>query len=258
MGSIFATRKSSTLDVGRGTGLLKQNAGVLAVYATDYLVGDPRAELSARRLKELPTFRLAHSILNSKVIYHPDVSVYNIDRLGVADFDVILFCGVYYHLKNPLLALAKLRQVIKDEGIIIVEGAIVDGPQEAYARFYYRELLGDDPSNWWVPTISCLRQWIECSFFEPVSEHGPAYPWSRPVTLFRSQEPSTDLISSDRSTARGVQDRVETIARHAITAKAVRRKDPSTFSPTRKWPITGLNHRLGLSGLEKNPRFCVS
>ena len=172
----------------------------------------------------------------------------------MADFDVILFYGVYYHLKNPLLALAKLRQVIKDEGIIIVEGAIVDGPQEAYARFYYRELLGDDPSNWWVPTISCLRQWIECSFYEPASEHGPAYPWSRPVTLFHSREPSTDLISSDRSQwvfKIGLRrSRVKLLQQKRFAVKTL-----DTFSPTRRWPITGLNHRLGLSGLEKIPVF---
>src|SRR5207342_362992 len=100
-----------------------------------------------------------------------------------------LFCGVYYHLKHPLLALAKLRQVTKDGGIIIVEGAIVDGLQEASARFYYHELLGDDPSNWWVPTLPCLRQCVECSFFEIIGEQGPAYQSSRTVTLFPERKP---------------------------------------------------------------------
>jgi tRNA (mo5U34)-methyltransferase len=240
-------RNKKILDIGCWEGhwsFEAERRGAAEVYATDYLVGDPRAEFSERGLKELPTFRLAHSILNSKVSYHPDVSVYHIDRLGVADFDVILFCGVYYHLKNPLLALAKLRQVMKDDGIIIVEGAIVDGPKEASARFYYRELLGDDPSNWWVPTISCLRQWIECSFFEPVSEHGPAYPWNRTVTLFRGQASGGGLIPSNLSTPEDVQSGSETIARYAVTAKAVRRKDPRYIFP---------DEELANYGVESSP-----
>jgi tRNA (mo5U34)-methyltransferase len=99
------------LDVGCWEGHWSfevERRGASEVYATDYLVGDPRAELSELGLKELPTFRLAHAILGSgsKVSYHPNVSVYHINELGVTDFDVVLFCGVYYHLKHPLLALS--------------------------------------------------------------------------------------------------------------------------------------------------------
>jgi tRNA (mo5U34)-methyltransferase len=227
-------RNKKVLDVGCWEGHWSfevERRGAAAVYATDYLVGDPRAEVSERGIKELPTFRLAHEILGSKVSYHPDVSVYNIGKLGVAEFDVVLFCGVYYHLKHPLLALAKLRRVMKDDGIIIVEGAVVEGPQEASARFYYSELLGDDASNWWVPTLPCLRQWIECSFFEPISEHGPAYPWDRTVTLFAGQNPNSGLATTGVSAPDDGRSRTETIARYAITARAVRRKDSRYMFP---------------------------
>jgi tRNA (mo5U34)-methyltransferase len=227
-------RNKKVLDVGCWEGHWSfevERRGAAEVYATDYLVGDPRAELSERGLKELPTFRLAHTILGSKVSYHPDVSVYQIDKLGVAEFDVVLFCGVYYHLKHPLLALAKLRRVIKDDGIIIVEGAVVEGPQEASARFYYSELLGDDASNWWVPTLHCLRQWIECSFFDPISEHGPAYPWNRTVSLFADRKAGHELATPVVSDPKNDQGGTETIARYAITARAVRRKDPRYMFP---------------------------
>jgi tRNA (mo5U34)-methyltransferase len=223
-------RNKKVLDVGCWEGHWSfevERRGASEVYATDYLVGDPRAELSERGLKELPTFRLAHTILESKVSYHPDVSVYHIDKLGVAELDVVLFCGVYYHLKHPLLALAKLRQVMKDDGIIIVEGAVVEGPREASARFYYHELLGDDPSNWWVPTLPCLRQWVECSFFEIIGEHGPAYQSSRTVTLFPGREPSRGLTPD----AKDGEIKTEVIARYAITARAVRRKDSKYALP---------------------------
>ena len=70
--------------------------------ATDYLVGDPRAELSERGLKEVTNLSVGVPDSGSTVRYHPNVSVYNINTLGVTDFDVILFCGVYYHLRHPL------------------------------------------------------------------------------------------------------------------------------------------------------------
>jgi tRNA (mo5U34)-methyltransferase len=227
-------RNKKVLDVGCWEGHWSfevERRGAAEVYATDYLLGDPRAEVSERGLKELPTFRLAHAILGSKVSYHPNVSVYHIDKLGIGDFDVVLFCGVYYHLKHPLLALAKLRNVMRDDGIIIIEGAVVDGPQEAFARFYYHELLGDDASNWWVPTPSCLRQWIECSFFDPISEYGPAYSWSRTLTTFAGQKPSRGLATSAASASKDGQSGTETIARYAIVARAVRRKDPRYMFP---------------------------
>jgi tRNA (mo5U34)-methyltransferase len=220
-------RGKKVLDVGCWEGQWSfevERRGAAEVYAIDYLVGDPRAEVSERGLKELPTFRLAHKILGSKVSYHPNVSVYQIDKLGVRDFDVVLFCGVYYHLKNPLLGLAKLRQVMRDGGIMIVEGAVVDGPGQASARFYYHEVLRDDASNWWVPTVPCLRQWIECSFLEPVDEYGPVSHSARSITLFPAKRPSQPATMTDMPSAQG-EGLTETIGRYAITAKAVRRTD---------------------------------
>lgn len=221
------------LDVGCWEGQWSfevERRGAAEVYATDYLVGDPRAEISEWGLKELPTFRLAHKILGSKVSYHPNVSVYQIDKLGVRDFDIILFCGVYYHLKNPLLALAKLRQVMKVGGLIIVEGAVVDGAEEASARFYYHEVLGDDASNWWVPTVPCLRQWIECSFLEPIDEYGPVYHSTRSITLFPGKRQIPPVTATDTPNARD-EGRTETIGRYVITAKAVSRTDRKYVLP---------------------------
>ena len=34
----------------------------------------------------------------------------DVRSLAVDDFDVVVFSGVYYHLKHPLLALAVLRR----------------------------------------------------------------------------------------------------------------------------------------------------
>jgi len=109
------------LDIGCWEGVWSFEAekrGAAEVYATDYLQGEWWVQAQQR-------FWLAHKILGSAVKYFPKVSVYDVQQLGVQDFDVVIFCGVYYHLKNPLLALARLRQVMRDGGIIIVEGPVI-------------------------------------------------------------------------------------------------------------------------------------
>jgi tRNA (mo5U34)-methyltransferase len=172
-------RGKKVLDIGCWDGLWSFEAekrGAAAVYATD--------DISQRSFAEQPTFALAHEVLNSKVRYFPNVSVYDIRSLGVNDFDVVLFSGVYYHLKHPLHALASLRQVMVTAGTIIVEGPIIDNVRDSFASFYYHDLYADDVSNWWVPTLRCLREWIECSYFE--IEHERMIPaTSQPGRLLR-------------------------------------------------------------------------
>jgi len=220
-------RGKKVLDVGCYEGhwsFEAEKRGAQVVAATDYLVGDPRAQPGENGVKELPTFRLAHRIRGSRVRYHPDVSVYDVARLGERDFDVVIFCGVYYHLKNPLLALSRLRRVIRDEGTIVVEGPVIDGPQEVFARFFYREALFDDYSNWWVPTLPCLLQWVECSYFEPIALSAGDGHLGRTATLFGHDARGASVPASARGPA-------ERVCRHTLTARAVRRRDPRYVLP---------------------------
>src|SRR3954451_15720527 len=96
------------LDIGCWDGLWSFEAerrGASEVYATDLL---------SQRSFKLPTFELAHRSLNSRVKYFPNQPVTGIEKLGVHDFDVVIFAGVYYHLKDPLRALTALRRVMKE------------------------------------------------------------------------------------------------------------------------------------------------
>ena len=197
------------LDVGCWDGLWSFEAerrGAREVYATD---------LVSQRWGSDRTFLLAREALQSKVSYHPHVSAYDVTDLGITDFDIVLFAGVYYHLKDPLRALARLRTIMRTGGTLLVEGEILCGA-EAYARFFYRSRLANDPSNWWVPTVPCLREWVECSYFDIINEYGDAQSpsasrrWLRSV-LHRRREP--------------------TFRRHALLARAVCRVDPSYIYP---------------------------
>jgi tRNA (mo5U34)-methyltransferase len=159
----FANKK--VLDVGCWDGLYSFEAerrGASEVYAIDLT--------SQRDFDGQPTFQIAHAALKSSVLYYPSLSVYDVERLDINDFDVVIFTGVYYHLKDPLRALTCLRRVLREGGLLLVEGAILDEPG-CFARFFYRESFCGDSSNWWVPTIECLRQWVTCSFFKIVAEY---------------------------------------------------------------------------------------
>ncbi len=202
-------RGKKVLDIGCWDGLWSFEAerrGAAAVYATD--------SISQRPHCEQPTFALAHQILESRVRYYPDLSVYRVPELGVRDFDVVLFCGVYYHLKDPLLALARLRQVMKDGAVLIVEGEVVHKRSRNAAEFFYRDDYHGDRSTWWIPTIRCLREWIQCSYFEIEAEFNVA---------------DKVLPSGIRAAARAVLKRVLRLkprySRCLFIARAVRRRD---------------------------------
>jgi tRNA (mo5U34)-methyltransferase len=202
------------LDIGCWDGLWTFEAerrGAAEVYATDCL--------SQRPLQDQPTFELAHRIRNSQAKYFPHLPVCEVQQLGVRDFDIVLFCGIYYHLKDPLLAMARLRQVMREGGILIVEGVAIRNERDCYARFFYHDRHGGDASNWWAPTIACLREWIECSCFEVVGQHF---------------EPS---LPPANSKFKGFVRRLlcwsatETMCRAVLTARAVTREDGNYLYP---------------------------
>jgi tRNA (mo5U34)-methyltransferase len=113
-------------------------------------------------------FFLAHEVLNSGAeFYH--MSVYDLcpDTFGL--FDIVFFFGVYYHLKNPLLALERIASVTREYAII--ESHIEDlqcAGGNGFSRFYEFNELNNDPSNWWGPNINCLLQTTRAAGFPHV------------------------------------------------------------------------------------------
>lgn len=193
------------LDIGSWDGLWAFEAekrGASEVYATDCI---------SQRWGTASTFDLAHKALHSKSHYDPNISVYDIERLGVHEFNVVIFCGIYYHLRDPLQAFSRLRQVMAEGGLIIVEGDVIYDADDAYAKFFYRNIWKKDPSNWWIPTIPCLRGWIESSYFEICKEY--------PVKSPSSQKFSIGLANIFNAHTE------PKVGRYVITARAVKRND---------------------------------
>lgn len=206
-------RGRTVLDLGCWDGLWAFEAerrGASAVHAIDDVT--QRDHLDSRG------FTIARELLGSQVVYRPDVSVYDIDRSGLPNADIVLFLGVYYHLKHPLLAFSRLRRVCRENALLMVEGPAFRSLTRSYASFYYGRWHVGDPSNWWVPSRKCLRQMMECSFFR-VEEQ-----------VLNTPADSSPFVRAGKAAARTLLNRRHP-RRYVTKARAVRRADPNYRFP---------------------------
>ncbi len=112
-----------------------------------------------------------------------ELDVYDVGKLG-EKFDLVLFMGVLYHLRHPLLALDLLHEhIVKD--LLIFQSMIrgsdqVDEIEPDYpfhetaifespgypAMFFVEKRFANDPTNWWVPNRACVQAMLRSSGFE--------------------------------------------------------------------------------------------
>jgi tRNA (mo5U34)-methyltransferase len=121
-------------------------------------------------------------------IYGQDVefrrlSVYDVGGLDER-FDLVIFMGVLYHLRYPLLALDLLREHVArdlllfqsmlrgadelehvEENYAFDERAHFERP--GYPKLHFVEsCYAQDPTNWWVPNKSCAEAMLRAAAFE--------------------------------------------------------------------------------------------
>ena len=117
------------------------------------------------------------------------MSVYDIPRLR-RRFDIVLFMGVLYHLRHPLLALDLLRtHVVKDllvcqslqRGSAAVADVAEDYPFEETILFndpatprmqFIEHRFAGDPTNWWIPNRSCTEAMLRSAGFRIEGRRG--------------------------------------------------------------------------------------
>src|ERR1017187_5024967 len=102
-----------------------------------------------------PTLLEAKKLLNSNVEY----IVEDVCRLSPRDigyFDIVLFFGVLYHVKHPLLALERVCELTTD--MACIESLVIDGPPDAIPvmEFYEGTELAGGFDNWVGPNTACL------------------------------------------------------------------------------------------------------
>jgi tRNA (mo5U34)-methyltransferase len=119
------------------------------------------AEVVAIDRWDNPRFREMHAALGSRADYR-QMGVYELSPARLGQFDVVLFLGVLYHLKHPLLALERVCSVTKSfaafESFALTERFLPGMQVEQYAllKFFERDGFGGQFDNWFAATPQCL------------------------------------------------------------------------------------------------------
>jgi tRNA (mo5U34)-methyltransferase len=110
--------------------------------------------------------------------------VYDVARLGER-FDVVIFMGVLYHLRHPLLALDLVREHVAKELVVFQsmlrgsegrfraerdypfsERDVFDHP--AWPKLHFVEhRYANDETNWWIPNRACAEAMLRSAGFAP-------------------------------------------------------------------------------------------
>jgi tRNA (mo5U34)-methyltransferase len=153
----------SVLDIGAWDGFFSfecERRGAARVVAADYFSwhGDGWGTKAA--------FMLAREVLGSSV-EDIDVDVMELTPARIGTFDLVLFLGVLYHLRHPLLALERVSSVAHERLILETVVDMVGFSRPAMA-FYPSKELNNDPTNWWGPNVPAVCGMLECLGFDEV------------------------------------------------------------------------------------------
>ncbi len=169
-------RGRTVLDVGC-------NAGFYAIEmkrrGADRVVG---IDADARYLAQA---RLAAEVCRVDIELR-ELSVYDVAALGER-FDLVLFMGVLYHLRHPLLALDRLRlhacrdllvfqSLLRGSAAVMpvapdypfAETAVFERPEYPRLAFVEASYAGD-PTNWWIPNRAAAEALLRSAGFRPIA-----------------------------------------------------------------------------------------
>lgn len=125
--------------------------------------------------------RFAAEVLGADVEYRR-LSVYALGSLGER-FDLVLFLGVLYHLRHPLLALDLIHEHAARDMLVLqtlergseeITPVEEDYPFEArepfersgWPRLHFIERhFAGDPTNWWAPNHACTEAMLRSAGF---------------------------------------------------------------------------------------------
>jgi tRNA (mo5U34)-methyltransferase len=129
--------------------------------------------------------RFAAEVSGFDDIEFRNLSVYDVGQLD-EKFDLVIFMGVLYHLRHPLLALDTLYETVVGDLLLFQsmqrgskelmqlnddypfwETSIFDN--DAYPKMYFVEKrYSNDPTNWWIPNRACVEAMLRSAGFEIV------------------------------------------------------------------------------------------
>lgn len=165
----------SVLDIGAWDGFFSFEAerrGASRVVATDHFCW------SGPGWGTRAGFDYMHHRLGSSVeAVDADLADPLLRNLG--QFDLVLFLGVFYHLKDPYIGLETAASLARRQIVIETVTALPHEKLPAM-RFFKSGELGGDPTNFWAPNLPALRMMLEAFGFSrieftpsPASLHHP-------------------------------------------------------------------------------------
>jgi tRNA (mo5U34)-methyltransferase len=167
----------TVLDIGCNGGFYSiemKRRGAERVVAVDF---DERYLAQARFAAEVSEVEIEFRKL----------SVYDVASLG-EKFDVVLFMGVFYHLRHPLLALDLIHEHVARDLLVfqsMQRGSDEIVPVQEDHPFWQRDIFAQpgfpslyfienkyagDPTNWWIPNRACVEAMLRSSGFD-ILEH---------------------------------------------------------------------------------------
>ena len=125
--------------------------------------------------------RFAAEVLGMEIQFR-QLSVYDVAQLR-EKFDLVIFMGVLYHLRHPLLALDLIREHVA--GDLLLFQSMQRGSQEVgtltsdydfwetdvfdrpdFPRMHFIEKrYAHDPTNWWIPNRACVEAMLRSARF---------------------------------------------------------------------------------------------
>jgi len=157
----------TVLDIGAWDGFYSFEAerrGARRVLATDQFAWATEQAKAG--------FTLARRALKSRVEdMNVDVMDLSPERVGV--HDLVLFLGVLYHMRHPMLALEKVASVTAEQLIIETHVDMLDVTRPAMAFYPGTELSGD-ATNWCGPNAPMVLAMLHVAGFKKAVVHaGP-------------------------------------------------------------------------------------
>jgi tRNA (mo5U34)-methyltransferase len=182
-------RGARALDIGCNAGfysfeLARRGADVLAIDVDEHYLRQARWAAGELGMVDRIEFRRT--------------GVYDLRGLAQAPFDVVLFLGVLYHLRHPLLALDIVSELTGDalvvqtltmpgdERLDVPANLSIDEREELRRpgwptmAFVEHDLAGD-PTNWWAPNAACVEAMLRSCGLEVNARPGHEIWLCRPL-----------------------------------------------------------------------------
>ncbi len=129
-------------------------------------------------------FLFCRQVLNSAIIPYYNISPYELSERLLVHFEdiheaehpyhnlfqIVQHLGVLYHLRDPLWSLSQTRSVMRKDGHLLLETAVILDDEASYMVFNgvppAPGRIYEDITTWWAPSLLCLKEMLHASLFE--------------------------------------------------------------------------------------------